>query len=270
MLRCTWSWYSGRWKKVVNGQDLLGIVMSINGLAIPLGLMFCSKQGRGSTEKPELLVSMLKLLIEEFKKEGIDLTSFPITMDSWFVSEELRQILHDLGFKTQIIAGKGNYVFTIGGQTQKVSEWKKTIVLETGLWGINVPFKRVRAASPTFGTVVLYFYQKNTTKNYYLMDFSENPKRGVEAWRIWSQHHIIECFWKILKSVLGIKSMRLQGNGLYASLLIKVTAYLLAIRLKETKSYSKISITQIMRKIKRDLDLTDILHTHFHNQFSVS
>jgi len=27
MLRCMWSWYSGRCKKVVNGQDLLGIVL---------------------------------------------------------------------------------------------------------------------------------------------------------------------------------------------------------------------------------------------------
>jgi hypothetical protein len=36
LLRCTWSWYSGRWKKVVNGQDLLGIVMTLNGKVYPL------------------------------------------------------------------------------------------------------------------------------------------------------------------------------------------------------------------------------------------
>lgn len=36
LLRCTWSWYSGRWKKVVTGQDLLGIVLTINGKVIPL------------------------------------------------------------------------------------------------------------------------------------------------------------------------------------------------------------------------------------------
>ena len=29
-LRCPGRWYSGRWKKVVKGQNLLGIVLTIN------------------------------------------------------------------------------------------------------------------------------------------------------------------------------------------------------------------------------------------------
>src|SRR2546422_9187434 len=29
LLRCTWSWYSGRYHKVIRGQDLLGIVLTI-------------------------------------------------------------------------------------------------------------------------------------------------------------------------------------------------------------------------------------------------
>ena len=264
MLRWTWSWYSGRFKKVVKGNDLLGIVLTINNIAMPLHLLFCSKQGRGNTNKPDLLISMFKLLIEEFKVHGIDLTVIPITMDSWFVSEELKKRLYALGFKKILVAGKSNYTFTIEKKTQKVSEWKKEIHLESGQWGIAVPFKRVIAHSPTFGRVVLFFYQKNTTRNYYLIDFSENHMRGVEAWRIWEQHNIIEQFWKILKSVLKIKAMRPQGNGLYVALLIKVIAYLLAIMLRKERPYFKMSITQIMRKIRRDFDLEDILREHFH------
>ena len=270
MLRWTWSWYSGRWKKVMNGQDLLGIVITVNGLTLPIMLVFCSKQGRRNTDKPSLLLSMLKDLITEFKKEGIDLTVFPISMDSWFVSEDLKQKLYALGFKTVIVAGKSNYVFTIGRQKKKVSEWKKVIVLQTGQWGIDVPFKRVRAVSPTFGPVVLCFYKKSTTKNYYLLDFSQEAKRGVEVWHIWKEHYLIECFWKILKSVFAIKSMRPQGDGPYAALLIKVVAYLIAIRFKTTKRFSKMSITQIMRKINRDFKLEEILHAHFHLQFSAT
>jgi len=111
ILRCTWSWYSGRWKKVVNGQDLLGIVMTINGKVLPLYLWFCSKQGSGSTDKPSLLFKMITRLKEEFAKEGIDITMIPITLDSWFVSKELKRQLHELGFSKIVIAGKGNYVF---------------------------------------------------------------------------------------------------------------------------------------------------------------
>ena len=33
LLRCTWSWYSGRCHDVVRGQDLLGVVLTINHLA---------------------------------------------------------------------------------------------------------------------------------------------------------------------------------------------------------------------------------------------
>jgi len=33
LLRCTWSWFSGRCHGVVRGQDLLGIVLTINHMA---------------------------------------------------------------------------------------------------------------------------------------------------------------------------------------------------------------------------------------------
>ena len=59
MIRCTYRWYSGRAKSVVNGNDLLGIVLTVGGVILPLHLMFCSKQGRGNTSKPTLLVKML-------------------------------------------------------------------------------------------------------------------------------------------------------------------------------------------------------------------
>lgn len=264
MLRCTWSWYSGRCKKVINGQDLLGIVLTINGLVLPLHLLFCSKQGRANTDKPSLLISMLSRLKEEFSNHGIDLTSLPITLDSWFVSEDLKQKLYELGFKKIVIAGKGNYTFTINTKKQKASLWKKQIILVNTQWGIDVPSFRVKANSPTFGDVILFFYEKSTTRNYYLMDFSENPMRGAEIWHIWKQHYLIEYFWKILKSVFHIKSMRLQGNGLYTGLLIKMMAYLLAVRLKTQKIFSKLTIVQIMRKIRREHDLKQLMMEHFH------
>src|SRR6266853_290335 len=39
LLRCTWNWYSGRYHKVIRGQDLLGIVLTINHIAFPLHLL---------------------------------------------------------------------------------------------------------------------------------------------------------------------------------------------------------------------------------------
>lgn len=264
MIRCTYSWYSGRWKKVVNGNDLLGIVLTINGIAIPLHLIFCSKQGRANTDKPSLLLSMLTVLKEEFKKEGIDITVFPITLDSWFVSEELKQELHKLGYKKIIIAGKSNYTFKINKLTQKASAWKKELKLVANQWGIDVPACRKRGQSPTFGDIVLFFFEKSTTRIYYLMDFSETPHRGAEIWHIWKQHHLIEFFWKMLKSVFKINSMQLQGDGLYAGLLVKMLSYLLAIRLKGLRHFSKMSLIQIQRQIQREYNLETLAMEHFH------
>ena len=52
-------------------------------------------------------------------------------------------------------------------------------------------------------------------RSFYLMNFSQVPLRGAEIWHIWKQHHVIECFWKIMKSIFQMRSMQLQGDGLY-------------------------------------------------------
>jgi len=269
LLRCTWSWFSGRYHKVIRGQDLLGIVLTINHMALPLHLLFCSKQGRYNTNKADLLIYMLSRLKAEFAREGIDITKIPLTMDSWFVSQPLRKRLHCLGFTKIIIAGKSDYTFTIDGKKQQASVLKKELVLHNPKWGIDVPSCRVRGHSPTFGSIILFFFQKSTTRSYYLMNFSQDSMRGAEIWHIWKQHHLIECFWKILKSIFHIRSMQLQGDGLYTALLIKVLAYLLALRMQARREFSQWTITQIMRHLSRHQDVRDFMTTHFHDAFSI-
>jgi hypothetical protein len=270
LLRCTWSWYSGRYHKVIRGQDLLGIVLTIHHIALPLHLLFCPKQGRYHTTKADLLIFMLTQLKTEFLREGIDITQLPLTMDSAYVSQELRERLHQLGFTDIIIAGKGNYVFTIEAQKWDASTWKKVLMLEEPKWGIDVPSRRIRGSSPTFGSLILFFFRKSTTRSYYLMNFSQRSLRGAEIWHIWKQHHVIECFWKMMKSIFQIRSMHLQGDGLYTALLIKVLAYLLALRLKTQGIFSKLTLTEIMRKLRREADLHELLATHFHAPFSIA
>ena len=94
LIRCAYSWYSGRYHKVIRGQDLLGIVLTINSIAFPLPLLFCPKQGRYHTKKADLLIFMLKQLKTAFHREGIDITQLPLTFDSGYVSQELRERLH--------------------------------------------------------------------------------------------------------------------------------------------------------------------------------
>ena len=188
-------------------------------LILPLHLMFASKQGRANTTKPELLLKMLTELKVLFAEEGIDITGFPLTLDSWFASEELRQKLLSLGFDNLIVAGKSSYVFTLKQQKSKARDCQDQLTLEQPQWGVNVPHLRTKAQSPTFGQVVLFFFAKSTTRVFYLMDFSRQPGRSAEIWHVWPQHHKIEQFWRLLKSVFRLKTIQLRGDGLYAGLL---------------------------------------------------
>src|SRR3989475_11436232 len=166
------------------------------------------------------------------------------------------------------MAGKSNYPFTIDGKKQDASQWKQALVLHDLTWGIDVPACRVQGHSPTFGSITLFFFQKSTTRSYYLINFSKVSMRGAEIWHIWKQHHLIECFWKMLKSIFHIRSMQLQGNGLYTALLIKILAYLLALRMKARREFSKWTNTQMMRHLSRHHDLRDFMTMHFHDAFS--
>ena len=263
-IRCTYSWYSGRFKQVMNGNDLLGLVLTINGKILPLHLIFVSKQGRANTSKPELLIKMLSELKELFAQEGIDITAFPLTLDSWFASEDLRQKLLLLGFENLVVAGKSPYVFRIQGEKNQAKDWKAKLKLKDPQWGINVPHSRAKAESPTFSKVVLFFFAKSSTRVFYLMDLSCKPGRSAEIWNIWQEHHRIEQFWRLLKSVFRLKTIQLRDDGLYAGLLIKVIAYLMVGRLLSQKAFKNLSVVQILRKIRREYKLDDLINQHFH------
>ena len=73
-----------------------------------------------------------------------------------------------------------------------------------------------------------------------------------------------------MKSIFQIRSMHLQGDGLYTALLIKVLAYLLALRLQAEGVFSQLTITEIMRKLRREADFREFLETHFHDPVSIS
>ncbi len=96
------------------------------------------------------------------------------------------------------------------------------------------------------------------------MDFSGKSLRSVQMWRCWLAHNLIEQFWKILKSVLAINSMRLREDGIYTGLLIKIMAYLWLASFQNQPGCRHLSLTQIMRQLRRETDLLTLLQEHFH------
>ena len=156
------------------------------------------------------------------------------------------------------------YVFTLQGKKNQAKDWKSQLNLQDPQWGVDVPHFRAKAESPTFGKVVLFFFAKSTTRVFYLMDLSRKPGRSAEIWNIWQEHHRIEQFWRLLKSVFCLKTIQLRDDGLYAGLLIKVIAYMMVGRLLSPQAFKNLSVVQILRKIRREYNLNDLINQHFH------
>ncbi len=226
VLAYCYSWYSGRFKKTLKGQNLLAVTVRIGEEVVPLCVRLVGKQGRANTQKPQILVEMLREIIAFFDTQGIDITHYPITFDSWYASQPLRENLSELGFSQILVHAKTSFVFETDSQRGKLSVHKRTTELLDDQWGCDCPIKRLKAESPTFGACILLFFI-NSGQVKCMMVFG-SPLRSAEILAIWHQHHSIEQFWRQLKSIVRLVDMRLAGRcGAYAGVAVKVLSYLL-------------------------------------------
>ena len=259
-LAYTSNYWSTTQQSAIWCQNVLGITLKVGNIVLPLDLRFASKQGRGNTDRPSLVLTMLKEVLAFFDAHDVDLRKYPITFDSWYGSRKLVDALSELGFASTLIHGKNNYVMRIGDTTAKLSVHKKDVELREDQWGCDKPVCRLKAESRTFGNCVVIFF-RDRGKIQTLLVFGK-PLRTCEAVRIWSQHHGIEQFWRYLKSSLHVSDMSLQSReGAYVGLGIKVMSYLmlLEVSIAERRTFHQI---QLQLTGERQI-LTDFI-THFH------
>lgn len=221
-----YKWWSTQHKNAINCRNILAITLKVGAIIFPLNIRIVSKQGRGNTDKPTCFGTMIREVLDIFDAEGVDLRKYPITFDSWYGSKDLIAVLSELGFTCILVHGKSNYVMEINGKTAKLSAHKKVVKLLADQWGCDKPVRRLRAKRPTFGELLLLFFQTHG-KTQTMMVFGR-PLRSAEILHIWSQHHGIEEFWRHLKTDLRLSEMSLHHrNGTYGSLGIKLLGYLM-------------------------------------------
>ncbi|MDE0014745.1 MAG: hypothetical protein OXU51_01070, partial [Candidatus Poribacteria bacterium] len=80
-------------------QNILGITLKCGAHVLPLDMRLVSKQGRGNTDKPTLVITMLKEVLAFFDTHGIDLRKYPIPFDSWYAGRKM-----DKGIRQSVIA----------------------------------------------------------------------------------------------------------------------------------------------------------------------
>ena len=255
-----YNWWSTQQKNAINCRNILAITLKVGDVILPLNIRIVSKQGRGNTDKPTCFRTMIQEVLDGFDAQGIDLRKYPITFDSWYGSKDLIETLLELGFTCILIHGKSNYVMEINRQVAKLSEHKKTIKLLTHQWGCDKPVRRLRAKSPTFGELVLLFFQAYA-KTQTMMVFGR-PLRSAEILHIWSQHHGIEQFWRHLKTDLRLSAMSLhQRNGAYGTLGIKILSYLM---IQQVSRSTRLTFHQIKLQLSGDRQMLSIISAHFH------
>jgi len=215
VISLTYNWYSGRHKKSVKGQNIIVITINVGDRIIPINIRPIGKSvgNRANTSKPQVFRSMIVEIVEFFKQNGIDLTQFPITVDSWYGSDKL--VFKKEGFDVILVHAKSNYVFTIDGIKKKLSAHKKDIEFDESAWGCKgIPVARKTAESPTFGKVILLFFRDGNNIKC-VMAFGRKL-RACEILSIWRQHHCVEQFFRRLKTVHKMR-MRCR-EGVYATI----------------------------------------------------
>ena len=254
-----YSWYSGRFHQVLKGQNILAVTLKVGDVVIPLCVRLVSKQGRANTSKPTLLIEMMSEIAAFFSQHGIAITDYPVTFDSWYGSQPLREALEQIGFQQILVHAKGSYVFTIDDHHHRLSVHKRTIELVENQWGCDCACARAKAKSPTFGKLILLFFASGTTIRC-MMVFGK-PLRSAEILSIWRQHHGIEQFWRNLKSIIHLSEMNLhRRDGAYASLGVKVLAYLM---LTDVSRATGLTLHQITLKMSGNRALLAGVLSHF-------
>ena len=76
LISLTYSWFSGRHKDIVKGQNIITISIKIGDRIIPLCIRPVSKQGRGNTSKPEIFSRLTFHQIKNYAKRQSNLCSF--------------------------------------------------------------------------------------------------------------------------------------------------------------------------------------------------
>lgn len=261
-LSYVWAWYSGQAKRVINGQDLVGIVLRIGEEILPLRLVWVSKQGRGSTSKPAVVLKVLKELKAEFDRQGVDLTALGVSLDSWWINEEFSRALAALGFDKQVICGKSHLVLETEQERQSLRAHRDQLKLTAG-WGHERPAHRVRGESPTFGEVAVVFFARPRTKAFALL-CAHRLLRTCEALRLWENYHAVEVFWKRLKSWLGLGQMQLRGRGgAWAELALRGLAYVMAQSGLGLQS-GTCTLVQLRHRLHRQGTFAELIEEHFH------
>jgi len=245
-------WWSGQFHEVLNGQDIVLIILKIGEEIIPIRFFLMSKRGR-YTNRHKVVENLMKSISEKWTSAGIDIKNIPISMDAGYADHIEIEEINKLGFQKILFGVKKNYRVTkkrtkhmnfnlneiITKQDIKNAETK-------GKWAINENVCIFKGRSDCFGLVTVMGRFMLGKMRYC---FAKNIYRTAEILRVWKQHHWIEEVFKRLKHLLSWGKYRLRGNdGAYASIVLSFFAYYAVLFLQKQTG---LTFGQIIREFEK-------------------
>ena len=216
-------WWSGQQKRVLSGIDglLLLVVVGDGRLVVPVDFAIRRPDPVGSGAPCRDKLTWARLMLDErlaaLRRHGVEVPPPMVVADSWFSDSKLMQHVHKAHQGTVLVEGKASYCFTLADGRQvkghdllEGKEWH----WQQHPWEAGVRYVRLRAISPTYGTVTITIIKEPKVDQYYVMCL-ETALSSPRLIRAWKRRHWIEYCFRALKHLLATGACQVHNADAY-------------------------------------------------------
>ena len=217
------TWWSGQEHRVLSGIDgvLLVVVIGEGKLVVPVDFAIRrpDPQGPGGPCRDKLhwVQSMLDGRVAAFRRRGVELPPPMVVADSWFSDSKLMRHVAAIHDGTLLVEGKSTYVFALadgcqvkGADLQHQREWPWRDSPQIP----GVRYVRLRATSPTYGTVTVIIVEEPGKEQCYVMCL-DTAISGPRLIRAWKRRSWIEYCFRTLKHLLATGACQVHSEEAY-------------------------------------------------------
>ena len=217
------TWYSGQYKRVVQGIDgvLLLVVIGEGKLLVPVDFAVRRPNPTGPGARCRTKLAWTQVMLDQtlaaLARRGLPLPPLMAAADSWFSDSKWMRHVHDAHQGTLLVQGKSTYAFRLddgrkvtGGDLVNDDDWPWRQSLDAP----GCRYARLRAQRATYGKVTLMLVDKAGEDRFYIFCLT-TPIRATRLLRVWSRRHLIEPVFRTLKHLFATDACQVRSEDAY-------------------------------------------------------